>query len=93
MARLDVADRDQLGVHRRQVGDEAVQVGGVTDPAAEPGDPGLVVVHGEVVHERNEQVTGDSPSQHDLVGGCFGHAVTITPDRVKVLHLIGGSPR
>ena len=90
--RGDGGDGDQLGVDRCQVRDEAVQMRRVTDGANEPGHAGFVVVVGEVVQERTEQVEAEPASEHDLVGLYIWHASTVTPHRVRRLHLIGDSP-
>ena len=64
----------------------------VANAAAEAGETGVVVVDGEVVHERVEQAAAKATSDDYLVGVYVGHVRTVTSHRVKRHHLVGDSP-
>ncbi len=84
----DGRDRDQLGVDRREVGQHAVEVGGVVDLTDEAGDAGGGVVAGEVVEQRAEDASAGPSPDHDLVGGGLEHGSTVRRIGVTAPHLI-----
>ena len=65
---------------------------GVADGSHQPGATDLVVIDREVVEERTEQAVAEPAPKDDLV--CVGHwhEGTVTPRRVKRLHLVADSP-
>jgi hypothetical protein len=74
-------DRDELDVDRREVGDDAVEVGGVADVAEEAGHAVERGVESEIVEERPQAAAAGPTSQHDLVGSWFGHGLRLTARR------------
>jgi hypothetical protein len=86
-------DRDEFEVDRGEVGDDSVEVCGVTDVADEVGHAARLAVSGggdrEVVEERPQQAITRSASQHDLVGGRFGHGPMVKAGGTRRPRTIG----
>ena len=74
---IDRGDADDVDGDRCHVGEDAVEVGGVSDHAGEPRCPGSWVGDGEVVTEVAEDPVGRVATDDDLVFGQLVHGLIV----------------
>ncbi len=68
------------------MGENAVQVGGISDRSGEPRDPSLRVVDSEVVAEVAKDLFSRTATDDDLVGSRLVHGLSVTSNGVSPHH-------